>query len=359
MPQLIESGLSENQKENLEIEDLIFHIIDPEFLDNEEGVIYLDEVDLQKKQTDFFLDRLRDIAQGTQYIFRPDSINLKERCRNIVTKNGDFVTISRQITSDFAGRHSGQMSAGVFVVASVKYLQKANSWKKLVLLVKMDKSSSFSYTHRIDENGRRVASMDEIKNSLNENKKAIQKSAVIDVSDVFAWDVLAYDRITKPILADYYKEFLGVSERQEDSELTRLAYSAVRKWANQLSEEEIPEGEDSFSYIGRSLNYLQDHDTFDTEAYLQAVVRDPNRERKQNLVRSLQAHLVEVGIAGQTFSPKPNSIPRRARRQTYLTQEGVTITFEGDKDAHGLKVQKLPNGHDLITIETQNLKQKT
>ena len=137
MPQPIEGVLNQAQRESLEIAEFIFHIIQPD-----EDVIFMDEVSLQAKQKSFFLDRLRDIAEGTQFIFKTDSVHLKEKCEQLVDHPSRFVELSRQITNDFAERHKGQMSAGVFVVAIVKYLAAPNDWKKLVFLVKMDKGSA-------------------------------------------------------------------------------------------------------------------------------------------------------------------------------------------------------------------------
>lgn len=359
MPQPLEGVLTLEQRSSLEISEFIFHIIDPDNIENDEGVIYLDGVALQNKQKKFFLDRLRDIAEGTQYVFKEDAVNLKEKCEEIIADGADFVKLSRQITADFAGRHEGQMSAGVFVVAVVRYLERAHSWRKLVLLLKMDKGSSFSYSYQTDQHGKRTASMSEVENALNENKSAIQKSAVIDVSDCFAWDALAFDRATKPYLADYYKAFLGVTERQQDAVLTKLTHTAVKKWARQLTVEDMPAGEDAYSYVGRSLAYLEGHDTFDTDNFIDTVVRDENRENKARLMDSLRAVLVESGVSGQSFVPRPGSLPSRFRKQIYVTAEGVTISFEGDKDAHGLKTEKMQNGGERVTIETQKLTQKT
>ncbi len=181
--------LSQAQKDSLDIEEFIFHIIEPE-ADDDEKVVYLDSVTLQEKQRTFFLDRLRDTAEGTQYVFQQDAVTLKEKCAQLVAPRADFNLLSRQITADFAGRHKGQMSAGVFVVAIVRYQATARSQKKLVLLIKMDNSPSFSYSHK-QVNGKRVAEMREVPNALNETKKAIQKSAVIDVGGEFACDVWA------------------------------------------------------------------------------------------------------------------------------------------------------------------------
>lgn len=349
MATLIESGLTQAQKDSLDLVQFIFHIIDPDATDEMERVVYLDEVMLQEKQKEFFLDRLRDIAEGTQYVFKEDAVFLREKSAALLNDPEQFNQISRQLTEDFASRHDGQMAAGVFVVAIVSYLVSAGRPSQLLLMVKMDKRPTFSYTHNTVD-GKRIARMTDIPNALNETKQAIQKSAVVDVSDNFAWDVLAYDRVQKH-LSTYFRGFLGVIERQVDSALTRDTFAIVKKWANSLSPEAIPENEDALGYRGRALNYLRDHDEFDTDEFINAVVRDEDAERKSILSAQLREALVEKGIAGQRFTPRPESLQRKERKQIYQTDEGVTIVFEGAKEAAGLSIESGPDG-TVISIRT-------
>lgn len=358
MPILIEGVLTQVQRDSLEIADFIFHIINPEAVEDHLQVVYMDEVSLHPRQKDFFLARLREAAEGTQYVFKPDAVHLKDKCSEIVSKPECFVELSRHITEDFSGRHKGQMSAGVFVVATVKYLVSAHNWQKLIFLVKMDKRPSFSYSYS-EQNGRRVAVMDEIENALTETKTAIQKSALIDVSGIFSWNVLASDRVKKPFIGDYFREFLGVTERQVDSVLTKTAHSTVKKWAQKLTSEQMPPGEDKLGYVGRALNYLKDRDVFDTDEFLNTVVRDGDATRKSVLVELLRKELVDVGIAGQQFRPRPDSLPKKETKQVYQTVEGVTIIFEGDKDGVGLQVKDIGNNRKQIIIETEKLEIKS
>lgn len=89
MPPPIESVLGQVQRDSLEIVDFIFHIIDPEVAE-EDRVIFLDEVQLQEKQKHFFLDRLRDVAEGTQYVFKADAVHLKEKCEQLLAESDRF-----------------------------------------------------------------------------------------------------------------------------------------------------------------------------------------------------------------------------------------------------------------------------
>jgi hypothetical protein len=352
----LDGVLNQAQRDSLEIVDFIFHIIEPD-ADEGEEVVFLDEVQLQAKQKKFFLDRLREIAEGTQYVFKQDAVHLKEKCEQLTGEPGRFLELSRQITTDFSGRHQGRMSAGVFIVSVVKYLVAAHNWQQLVFLVKLDKQPTFTYSYE-ERNGRRVAVVNEVPNSLNENKNAVQKSALIDASGQFVWNVLAFDRVKKPGLSDYFRGFLGVTERQQESVLTRAAHTEVRKWAKKLPADKLPPGEDLNTFLGRSLNYLNDHDIFDTDEYLNAVVRDEDAVRKAELTQSLRDALAEAGVAGQQFRPQPGSLRDRDRKQVYKTLEGVTISFEGTQEAVGMNIEQLGAERVRITIETNRLDPK-
>lgn len=352
--QQLESVLSAAQKESIEISDFIFHIIDP---DTEGKVIKLDEVQLHEKQKNFFIERLKDIAEGTQYIFNSEVPNISADVINIMNNRDNFAQSSFELTSSFSRLHFGNMASGVFIVAIVRYLAKAHDWKELLFLVKMDQQESFSYSYK-EIDGRKVAVIDEVPNSLSENKAAIQKSALIDATDHFAWDVLAHDRAQKPELGRYYREFLGVTERQQDSALTRNAHKAVRQWAKAIPRDDLPENEDLNSYLGRAYNYLSDHDDFDTDEFINAVVRDQDSDRKKDSMASLREVLGTLGVAGQNFKPKPDSLPKKQRNQVYETAEGVTITFTGTREAAGVNILYLEGNAARVTIVTDSLTPK-
>ncbi|WP_049065877.1 nucleoid-associated protein [Acinetobacter seifertii] len=353
MPQL-EGGLRQDHLDSLEIEKFIFHIVNPDASTEEDQVIYMDEVELQPNQRTFFLERLKEIAEGTQYIFRQDIPNIKESCESL---ESDFDTFSRTIAANFSLQHSGRMSGGLFVVCVVKYLASANNYKKLIFLVKMDNQPSITYEYKEVE-GKKIATVTDIKNALNESKKAVQKSALIDIGNVFLWDVLAFDRIYKPTLAGFFRKFLGVKERNTNTQLTQIAFQTVKEWARTIPLNELPDGEDAATYTQRALNFLCDNDIFDTELFINTIIRDEeNPDRKLSFSQSLKEKLNEKGVAGQSFTPQPNSIKPKDRKHTYITAEGITITFEGSHEAVGFVIQKTQQGSKII-IETDEVSLK-
>lgn len=352
-----ESVLTDMQTAQLEIEHFIFHVIHTDQPDA--PVTFLDEVLLTEEQKEFFTERLRNAAAGSQYQFMPDAVSLKEKCEQLLADPNSFIETSRQITQDFSGHHTGNTANGVLVIAIVKTLVADNQPARLVFLVKLDHKDVYQYTLEQQAGGQRAV-IHKIANSLVEDKAAVQKSALIDVSDVFAWDVLAAERRPKPDgeIWDYFKAFLGVRLREDASTLTRRIFSVVRKWARSLSEADMPEGEDVNTYKNRAIRFLEDSDQFDTERFLDLVVRDDvDAERKIRVKQSLRDHLAEAGIAGQAFRPQPNSLSKRAKKMVYETIEGVTIQFEGSLEEKGITIRSV-DGSKVIEIRTARVTSK-
>ena len=59
--------------------------------------------------------------------------------------------------------------------------------------------------------------------------------ALISLSDAYTWEALAFERNSDSI-KQYFKAFLGVSEKDDIFELTKKSFGAATRWANQHSE---------------------------------------------------------------------------------------------------------------------------
>lgn len=348
----INSVLSKGQIESLEIKEFIFHIINTE--GDEEKTIFLDSVELGAAQEKFFLDRLKDCAKGTQFVFKADEVDsLKDKCKAFSAGNETFIKTSTDITKSFSKLHAGTAADGLFVVSRVSYLSSPNEYKSLLFLVKLDKTATLSYSYK-DIDGVKVAVINEVPNALSESKKAVQKSALIDLSETHAWNVLAYDRVDAE-LTDYFKKFLGVTPRKTASVQTREAHRTVRTWARQIDAARLPEGEDATTLIGRSLSFFESIEEFDTDKFISAVVRHSDPKKRKALHDDLYNTLAKEGIAGTTFKSVPSSISRKDKKTTYETAEGVVITYQGDPKAAGITRKELQDGHVVITIHTNKV----
>lgn len=351
------SHLSASELATLDITHFIFHVIEPGASD---PVQLLDEaIDLSPRQRQFFLDRLREAARGTQYAF-DDRSEMRELCETLVARpNVAFVETSQAIAGLFAKyHHDRRMLPGVVVLALARIAVSANAHRRLLFVLKIDHRPVLQY--RLSSSaGRRTARIAEVTNALVESKTAIQKSALIDVSDRFEWDILAAERYESgPELTDYFRRFLSAHVREQPSELTRRAIATVRKWARQLDADDKPESEDAAAYAERAMRYLGHTAVFDTEEFVAAVVTDSDRQRRAAARASLEEALAAVGVAGQHFEPQPGSVAAGVRRTVLRTLEGVQIAYEGPREDVGLAVVDDPDhqGRKRILISTAGIR---
>lgn len=335
-----EGVLTRAHRETLEIEAFIFHLIDAEL----DEPIYLERVALSENQALFFRDRICDAAEGTQYVFL-EGENTVQRQSDQIMNGGDaeFVDASRVLAADFRRLHRGNTSNGVFIVAHVSVLE-ADQRVPLVALVKMDYQAALSLQLQDRHHGQEAV-LEEIYQALVEHKSALQKVAIVDLSAAFAWDVLASDTKTPRGIASYFQGFLNVVERENPAVLTRRAYQTVDRWARD-NRDTLAAGEDASTVKSRAYRYFEDHDAFDSEEFLRAVIYDPDATRKAGAVDALREQLREAGVAGHRFAPDTSRITRKDRKTTVKTSEGVTMSWDGSAVARRLN---LPHERDPET----------
>lgn len=342
-----ESVLTTAEKDAIKIEKLIFHII----LKDQIAPIFLDKVIITESQQKFFKARLSDAAQGRQHVFVADSL-LRPKAVEILSADDDnFVRLSKEIAHQFKLAHTNNTSDGVFIVSVASI-----GARKLLFLVKIDHKTIYQYKLKGNQ-----ALLEEVKNTFSEDKSAIQKVALVDTSNRAAWDVLTTDRGARGAdnyITNYFRNFLGVNPRETDTDLTKKALSAARKWAMQNKVSIDPKQEISL-YKNRAKEYLLNHDRFDTAEFIEAVIQDPDTDRRENLKNSFHSFLQNEGIAGQTFTPKSTAIPSSVTKNIRKTAEGVRIEWEGTPKEHGIYIPNTANANGVyeIRIRTSNIEE--
>lgn len=323
-----ESVLTEADKESIEIVKFIFHII----IEREHNPAYLNhEVNLNPDQKEFFKKRLIDVAQGVQYIF-PDKINSStyNYCHSIVQDNSQFLRLSKKITASFREHHKGNTADGVFVVSLVKIRNIAS----FIFLLKIDNRLVYQYKINRDR-----ATLKKIKDTFVEDSKAIQKMALISLSDEYAWEALAFDRNTGDSIKKYFKNFLAVTEKDDIFSLTKRALSAATKWANQ-HKNLLNDTDTSANYKQRAINYLTGHSIFNSEEFIDTVLLDENDDRKTRAKNSFKEFLQEDGVYGQEFKISQKALNRNTLKHKAITAEGITLTWTGAPEQVNLTFSK-------------------
>lgn len=356
-----ESHLSGPELDSLRIDRLIFHVYNAKATP---PLTLLDhELDLPTgSQREYFEGRLKAAASGTQFVFTGYDQATKALCAQLIAKPREFVKTSKALVESFSKHHRGrQMAAGVIIVALSTVVVKGDELP-LVFILKVDHRPVISYRIRKVSSDVK-ARMRDIANALVEDKAAVQRSALIDVSETYAWDVLAAERNegAAPELKIFFKAFLGVEPREDASLLTRRAVSSVTEWARTVPLADRPEGQVWQRYKERATQYMKDHQDFDADAFIDTVVSDEDPVRKAKVEHGLREVLREKGIEGQKFKPMPQSLPSEVRRTRLVTEEGVQIIYEGDQSTHRVQIENDPEngpGAKMVIIRTTNLVEK-
>lgn len=342
-----ESVLTTAERNQIRIEKLIFHII----LKDELQPRYLNEVTMTNEQRNFFRDRLEDAAAGRQFVFLDDSATKTKAVELVDCDNDRFVQLSKELAADFKRQHGANANDGVFIVSIASI-----GARKLIFLIKFDHRKIYQY--QVQDGGR--ALLTEVQDTFSEDKNSIQKVALIDVSDAVLWDVLVTDLTARPekgYITDYFKSFLGVMPRETDTDLTKQALSIAFKWANE-NQDDLPETQEASDYKSRAKAYLLGNSTFDSEAFINAVILDEDTDRRERHRASFKQKMETDGLYGQHFTLIHTALKRATTKNVRLTREGVRIEWEGSAEDVNYSVgERDENGQQTITIKTGGITQ--
>lgn len=344
-----ESVLTQNEKASAKIEKFIFHII----IESELNPIFLDEVDLTDEQLDFFRLQFLEAAEGTQFDFNDNSTSeVYKNCEKIIENpNENFFNISKDLTASFKSHHKKNMNDGVFITALVSI----NGSNNLIFLLKLDNRKVFEYKRTGNK-----AILEEIKNTFVEDKRSIQKLAIIDVTDYYKWDVLAYDRspgVGKTI-SDFFRNFLVVHEKETPTTLTTNTVKAITNWTI-TNRADLDPAQEISSYKNRVIDYLNNCSMVDFKKLIDRVIDDSDSSRKRKLKRSLKEFLEGLGLYGQSFKPSRSVLTASQKKNIRKTAEGIKIEWQGDANDVNIDIPNVPNSNDgfyHITIKTREIK---
>ncbi len=340
-----ESVLTAADRAQIRIEKLIFHII----LKDELQPRYLNEVAMTNEQRSFFRDRLEEAASGRQFVFVGDS-STKAKVEELVNCDNDrFVQLSKDLAFDFKRLHGMNANDGVFIVSVASI-----GARKLIFLIKFDHKKIYQY--QVQDGDR--AWLTEVQDTFSEDKSSIQKVALIDVGDTVKWDVLVTDLTARPdkgYITDYFKQFLGVTPRETDSDLTKQALNIAFFWAND-NQDDLPETQDPSDYKARAKTYLLSNESFDSDSFINFVTFNEDAERRERHRASLKLRMENDGLYGQHFTVIHSALKKSTTKNIRMTREGVKIEWDGPAENVNYSVtDKDENGQQIITIKTAGI----
>lgn len=329
---------TEDELENLTIRRMILHVVGGDEFEPEE------EQDVE--HSEFFIDRIRDTDVASVHQFS-DLSATKRMAGDIAQGNITFQDAAQTLSREFARFHSGNAVDGAFFIFE---LDAGRVETKFYSLIKYDYREAIE-RRNVDDRSllRRIV------NAFIADKKAIQKSALIRVTDgVVSPDVAARDRARQsPDIGDYFARFLDVQRIRDNQQLTRDLVVALRKILESC-EDILPEGGVSRA-LATARTHLRERQVINEEAITDAITSaagHPTSERTINRIqRDVERKLKTAKLDGVAFNPD-RSVLRKAPMRQLKTTEGITLKYPDGN--HGNLVTRLeqPNGGELITIRT-------
>lgn len=342
--------LDQELLDGITIQRMIFHVVGPA----DDDFQLMDEIDASGFEG-FFLARIRETNVGNRFNFIGPDSGVCPSLRSIAEDAEKFVERTKQLTESFQAGHKGapMSSRGAFIVA-----QLAGLPVPAFALIKFDDQTVLRYQQTKKADGGIRAKVTEVDNTFIEDRKAMQKSALIVLNESQdGGDLAVYDRVNKRNVSEYFKTFLGVKRLYTSTDATgRLVEALVasverfkssmpeplrRSWRRNLHEavqarETIEPGED--------LN------VFGSQVF--GAFWQDGEFRKQ-IDRSLH----QKRISGEVIEiDKERVKPPPMRR--LKTRENVVIIYPKQLDDAGdalVSVDRRPDGSATITIRTQGI----
>lgn len=206
----------DTQRAKVTIKRMVFHLVGPEA----KNFVLLQETS-PGKFADFFLDRILSVNGGILYRFS-DASSTRTRLARIAADGKTFQAESESLAEDFQQHHGGSAAAGAFLVFEIDV-----AGEQCFALLKYDDETVLSYGFEEDEKGRKKVSLEALERTFVQNREALQKSALIRLTDG-GGELVVLDRRNQQKVARYFETFLGAKRVHENAEITSTLVKVTR-----------------------------------------------------------------------------------------------------------------------------------
>lgn len=334
--------LEQAELDLLRIDRIIFHVVGPE----DEDLILMDEVDL-RHVLGFFLERIRETNIGNRFKLIGPQQGVWPSLSAMDAEPKNFVTVSKQLAESFNNAHKSVASKrGAFIVAQLSGLDTP-----VFGLIKFDDLKVLRFRQEKTPEGAVKAIVSEINNTFQEDKKAMQKSALVVLSGEEA-TAAVFDRANRADATAYFRTFLGVQRMYSPEDATKRFTRAIREAFEENKERATPELREMWRKrlhdeltARETIEPEEDFDRFGSAVF--GAFYDDDQFR-QALTKSLQKHKV----SGETINVAPEAVPKPTVRKI-RTAESIEIRIPTDLDVKQiLEVVDQGGGRKEIRIKT-------
>lgn len=335
--------LTEEERSQLRIESMILHVVGEEEFDPQPTRLV--------EHSGFFIGRILDTDVAAVYQFKEAS-GSRDQIQNMATGITTFEAGAQALSREFSRQHGATTRDGAFFVFDLG-IDDPNV--RIFSLIKYDYREAIEQSDGEDGQQR----LRRIIHALIDDKKAIQKSALIRVENGLAHPMVAACDRTKPApaIADYFATFLDVERIHSDEELNRRLVEALRKIFSDCKD--ILPNNDVARALQHAKGVLRDRQEIDEDAVAAAVLAaagHPTNEETRGLLRRRTAQKLRVHRLNGLAFPPDRQVLRKPPMRRIRTTEGVTLTYPDE--INSVTVQRVRNTQgegEIITITTDRI----
>jgi hypothetical protein len=336
------SFLSSEEAAALRIRRMILHVVGE--------VEFQPEPELAAiEQEQFFLDRLHDVNASGLFVFTETSAT-KAVIGEMAVGKILFEAGAQALSREFAKQHVGASIGGAFFIFE---LSAGIFDTHYYGMLKIDYKPAIERIQT--KGGTRLRAIVE---ALVEDKKALQKSCLVRVTDGVVLDeISAKDRMgVSPNLTDYFAKFLDVRRNRSDEELNRDLSESLRQIFNETRD--VLPGHDIGLALAKAKDALRSRSVINEDVIVEAVLLaagDPQNEDYKDRVRSaIASQIKKQKLSGLAFKPDPQVL-RRSQRRRLKTAEGILLEYPTDLENASVRRDSRPDGSATIVIETKRV----
>jgi hypothetical protein len=329
------------------IQRMIFHVVGPQDSDLQ----LMDEIDASGFEN-FFLERVRETNVGNRFQFIGAESGVRPALKSLFSDGSRFVKLTKELAEVFQNGHKGAPSSsrGAFIVAQLRGLPSP-----AFALIKFDDQKVLRY-QQTTTGGRVKAKVSEIDNTFIEDRKAMQKSALIVLNDD-GGELAVYDRANKRNITDYFKTFLGVKRLWDSNEATNRFVQALA--ASVLTNKDaMPDDvkrnwRRNLHLAAQARETVEPGSDFDVFCAQVFGAFWTNEDFRADVERSMHSQR----ISGEVIELDRSQI-RLPQMRRIKTSENITVLYPKQLDEAGssvVKVEPQRDGGAIITIRTQGI----
>lgn len=322
---------TDQEIENLSIDKFIFHVVHQ----RTDEPILLEETPIDGFES-FFLARAMETLKGNRFVFADGSIT-RTLLKQALKDEKDFVPVSKTLAQSFHAGRDNRIKPGVMIL-----MKLVTGQRKLLSVLKYDHEEAVTYDITDDAK----AILKAIANSFTKSADALQKSALIEISDA-SDQIVVIDKTVRHEITDFFRGFLACKRLYDEAQMTKVVETLVVEVVKR-HQQNLP-NDITQNVRDRYYEAVQRRDSFNANEFFAEFF---GAHGSAEVRASFDNLLIKKGMQGEVFKFDKGAV-KMQRPQKYKTAEGVKIEIPAQA-SDTVKREDTLTG-TIVTITTSRL----